>query len=92
MFSEKKKTIFNMSRTDKFYTRMEASKKHLVTAREAGLLLSVSEKTIYKYIQRGYIKEGVIATRLPDNSIRILREDLLKLVMKPGPTNQETGE
>jgi hypothetical protein len=44
----KKKRICEMSDTEKAHALMAANEKNLITAREAGLLLSVSEKTVYQ--------------------------------------------
>ena len=76
----KKREIKFMSNTEKAYAVRLANEKHLVDIREAALLLSVNEATIRRYIEKGLIKEGVLAIRVGHN-FRILRKELLELVI-----------
>ena len=76
-----RKPIRLMTSTEKATLIRLASEKQLVTTREAALLIGTNEDTIRRYIAKGYIKEGVVATRI-GKDFRILREELLTLAIE----------
>ena len=69
-----------MSNTEKSFAIKVANKKHLITTREAALLMGVNEDTVRRYIIKGYIKEGIVATRI-GKEYRILRKEFMELIL-----------